>query len=113
MSRLDTTVHIDACVLKHANMCLQGGMSQVSTDPRLAELDMLQLGVQQLLSAYNATLVLCKPLWQHCSGLLCLHFCSPAPRRCFHIMLVTLQIMPHVKVTLWVMSSYACSRLHG
>ena len=59
MSRLDTTVHIDACVLKHANMCLQGGMSQVSTDPRLAELDMLQLGVQQLLSAYNATLMLC------------------------------------------------------
>ncbi|DBA83574.1 TPA: hypothetical protein ACH3X2_006489 [Trebouxia sp. C0005] len=37
----------------------QGGTSQISTNPRLVELEMLQLGVQQLLSAYNATLLLC------------------------------------------------------
>ncbi|DBA79749.1 TPA: hypothetical protein ACH3X1_008414 [Trebouxia sp. C0004] len=37
----------------------QGSISQMSTNPSLAELEMLQLGVQQLLSAYNATLQLC------------------------------------------------------
>ena len=45
--------------IKHANICLQGSVLQMSTDTKLAELEMLQLGVQQLLSAYNTTLMLC------------------------------------------------------
>ena len=44
---------------KQNQLCVQDGLAPSDQDARLAEVDMLQMGVQQLITAYNTTVMHC------------------------------------------------------